>query len=86
MLCLYKMVKITKAQHQAKYLASSQSLFKYALALEEDENDNILLDDEDFKGDDQVSEIIELSALQWTQLALSMSGDGSCGPYNQFPL
>jgi hypothetical protein len=51
---------------------------------EEDEDDNILVDDEDFKADD-LSEIIELSALQWTELALSMSGDGSHGPYNQFP-
>ena len=42
------------------------------------------VDDEDFEAGDQVSEIIELSALQWTQLALSMLGNGSCGPYNQF--
>jgi hypothetical protein len=79
------MVRITKAQHQAEYLGYSQSLFEYAITLEEDEDDNILLDDEDFEADDQISEIIELSALQWTQLALSMSGDGSRGPYNQFP-
>ena len=84
-LCSYKMVRIRKVQHQAEYLGYAQSLFEYAIALEEDEDDNILLDDEDFKADDQISEIIELSALQWTQLALSMSGDGSRGPYNQFP-
>ena len=79
------MVMIMKAQHQAEYLGYAQSLFEYAIALEEeDEDDNILVDDEDFEADD-LSEIIELSALQWTELALSMSGNGSHGPYNQFP-
>ncbi|KAF8218451.1 hypothetical protein L208DRAFT_1383284, partial [Tricholoma matsutake] len=38
-----------------------------------------------FEADDQISKIIELSALQWAQLALSMLGDGSRGSYNQFP-
>ncbi|KIL55493.1 hypothetical protein M378DRAFT_28554 [Amanita muscaria Koide BX008] len=75
----------TKAQHQAEYLKYAKDLFEYAIALDSDDDD-IPLDDEDsaFSNND-LSEILELSALQWTQIALSMSGDGSRGPYNQFP-
>jgi hypothetical protein len=78
------MVRTTKAQHQAEYLEFAHNLFEYVFALEEDEDDKILLDDEDFELED-LNEIIELSALEWTRLALAMSGDGTRGPYNQFP-
>jgi hypothetical protein len=84
------MVKKTKAQHQAEYLKYASDLFEYAVALDDDDNDhNIPADDDDSDSltgnDNDLSEILELSALQWMQIALAMSGDGSRGPYNQFP-
>jgi hypothetical protein len=81
------MAKKTKAQHQAEYLKYANDLFEYAIALDDDNNDDIPLDDEDFgsDSDNDLSEVLELSALQWTQIVLAMSGDGSRGSYNQFP-
>ena len=85
------MVKKTKAQHQAEYLKYASNLFEYAIALDNDDlnDDNISADDEDSDSksgnDNNLGEILELSAFQWMQIALAMSGDGSRGPYNQFP-
>ena len=90
------MVKKTKAQHQAEYLRYASDLFQYAVALDSDDHDDddIPLDDSDdenlgldsdSESDNGLSEILELSALQWTQIVLALSGDGSRGPYNQFP-
>jgi hypothetical protein len=80
------MVKKTRAQHQAEYLKYANDLFEYAVALDDDDDDDIPLDDEDFgsDSDNDLSEVLELSALHWTQIALALSGDGSRGPYNQF--
>ena len=83
------MVKKTKVQHQAEYLKYASDLFEYAVALDNDPNDDdddIPADDEDSSShnDNDLGEILELSALQWMQIALAMS-DGSRGPYNQFP-
>jgi hypothetical protein len=49
---------------------------------DDDNDDDIPLDDEDFSSDSD-NEVLELSALQWTQIALALSGDGSRGPYNK---
>ncbi|KAF8219197.1 hypothetical protein L208DRAFT_1342330 [Tricholoma matsutake] len=83
------MVKKTKVQHQAEYLKYANNIFEYAVALNDDDDDDIPLDGEDFgstsDSDNDLSEVLELSAFQWTQIALALSGDGSRGPYNQFP-
>ena len=85
------MVKKTKAQHQTEYLEYANNLLLYAVALDNDPDDDsdIQDDDKDFAGldsdDNDLSEVLELTSLQWTQIVLSLSGDGSRGPYNQFP-
>jgi hypothetical protein len=68
------MVKKTKAQHQAEYLKYANELLEYAIALDDDDDDDIPLDDEDFdsESDNDLSEVLELSALQWTQIALAL--------------
>ena len=80
------MVKKTKAQHQAEYLKYANHLLHYAVALDNDDDD-ILPDDDDFgsDSDNDLSEVLELTALQWLQIVLILEGDGSRGPYNKFP-
>ena len=80
------MVKKTKAQHQAEYLKYANHLLQYAVALDHDDDD-ILPDDDDFgsDSDNDLSEVLELSALQWLKIVLILTGDGSRGPYNKFP-
>jgi hypothetical protein len=63
------MVKKTKAQHQAEYFKYSTDRFEYAVALDDDD---IPLDDEDFGSDSDND--FRVSALQWTQIALALSG------------
>ncbi|KAF8233233.1 hypothetical protein L208DRAFT_1267524 [Tricholoma matsutake] len=83
------MVKKTKVQHQAEYLKYANDIFEYAVALNDNDDDDIPLDGEDFgstsDSDNDLSEVLELSAFQSTQIVLALSGDGSRGPYNQFP-
>ena len=76
------MVKKTKTQYQAEYLRHANTLFQYAVALDDDDDDEF---DSDLASDNDLSEVLELTALQWTQIVLALSGDGKRGPYNQFP-
>jgi len=41
-----RMVKKTKAQHQSEYLEFAEDLFQYAVALDNNDDDDILFDDE----------------------------------------
>jgi len=40
------MVKKNKAQHQSEYLEFAKDLFQYAVALDNNDDDDILFDDE----------------------------------------
>jgi hypothetical protein len=83
------MVKMTIAEQQSVLLGYSAYLFQASVALDILEDDPISFDgqSDDDNNDDQdyddIGEIFELTALEWTRLALAMT-DGTRGPYNQF--
>lgn len=55
---------------------------------EDDDNDLaplILEEEQELYGDDDVSDLLELEDLLWLETASLLTGDGSRGPYNQFP-
>ncbi|KAJ7746036.1 hypothetical protein B0H16DRAFT_1462622 [Mycena metata] len=83
------MPQTTKAQTQSDLLYTAEALLTAAIVLEDDlETEEIALfeDQEAFDADlvaDDISEILELYALDWIAIAAAMSGDGSRGAYDQ---
>jgi hypothetical protein len=85
------MPRTTKAQTQADAIYVAERFFEASLALEDDTDldGSGLLEEEDLLAAellaDDISEVLELAALNWTEIARYMVGDGSRGPYNQIP-
>jgi hypothetical protein len=77
------MVKIMLAERQSELLGLSEALFEASLALSFGDNEWIS-DDDDNSSEDDISDVLELTAFEWTRIAILMS-DGTRGPYNQFP-
>lgn len=69
----------------------AQSLMLAAVALEDDPIDALLLEsdseesDSELLAEDDIADLLDLTALNWTEIALSMTGDGSRGSYDQIP-
>ena len=83
------MPRTTKTQTQADLLYNAETFLPASMLLEDDTEDTELLgldsDDEAKPLGDNVTEILDLSALNWVLIAQAMSGDRSCGPYDQIP-
>ena len=77
------MVKLMLAEQQSELLGLSEALFEASLALSFGDNEWIS-DDDDNSSKDDISNVLELTAFEWTRIAILMS-DGTHGPYNQFP-
>jgi hypothetical protein len=82
------MPRTTQAELQADILSLAEQLLTASLLLEADDWDAYLLgaeEDEEFKADNDVSELLDLTALNWLEIAQAISGDGSCGTYDRIP-
>jgi hypothetical protein len=79
----------TKVQRQSDAIYTAEALLATSLAFDDDpdiEEMTLYEDQEQWDTDlftDDTAEILELSALNWMQIAEMMTGDGSRGPYNQ---
>ncbi|KAJ7818126.1 hypothetical protein B0H14DRAFT_3474107 [Mycena olivaceomarginata] len=85
------MPRPTKIQTQSDLIYTAEGLLAVALASEDDpdlEQLALFEDEEAFEADllaDNTSELLEVSALNWIEIAQRMDGDGSRGPYDQIP-
>ena len=75
--CVLHAMKIMLAQQQSKLLVLVESLFQASLVLD-------LIDDEGFSDEDDIMDVLKLTAFKWMKIAIMMS-DGWHGPYNVFP-
>ncbi|KAJ7439489.1 hypothetical protein FB451DRAFT_1415707 [Mycena latifolia] len=80
----------TKAQAYSDLLFVAENLLAASIALADDLDDLDAGDsaDEDFDADclsNDVSDVLDLSSLNWMEIADYMMGDGSRGPYNKIP-
>jgi hypothetical protein len=82
------MPRTTKAQTQSDLLYVAENIMTASVLLEDDPHDTDLFgmeeEEDDFWNDD-VSDVLDLAALNWMAIAQSMSGDGSRGTYDQIP-
>jgi hypothetical protein len=85
------MPRATKIQTQSDLIYMAEELMEASFVLEDDPDmDQLLLygDQEAIDTDlfvDDTSEILEISALNWAEIAAGMSGDGSRGTYDRIP-
>jgi hypothetical protein len=85
------MLQPTKVQTQSDTIYVAEGLLAISAALEDDDLDleftdeNIEAFEADLLMDDGISEILELSALSWMEIAQWMTGDGTRGSYDQIP-
>ncbi|KAJ6528964.1 hypothetical protein B0H19DRAFT_1274585 [Mycena capillaripes] len=82
------MPSTTKAQTQADILYVAENLMAASVLLEDDPDDADLMglnDEEAEHFADDISDVLDLTALNWASIAEFMSGDGSRGPYDQIP-
>jgi hypothetical protein len=77
------MVKVMLTERQSELFGLSEALFEASLALSFGDNE-LISDDDENSSEDDISNILELTAFEWTRIAILMS-DGTRGPYNQFP-
>ena len=75
--CVLCTKKITLAQWQSKPLVLVESPFQASLVLD-------LINEERFSDEDDIMDVLELTAFKWTKIAIMMS-NGRCGPYNISP-
>jgi hypothetical protein len=86
---LSQMPQPMKVQRQSDAIYTAEALLATSLAFDDDpdiEEMTLYEDQEQWDTDlftDDTAEILELSALNWMQIAEMMTGDGSRGPYNQ---
>jgi hypothetical protein len=80
------MTRTTKTQIQSDILHLAETLLAASTLLEDDADPGEVfgVDEEDaeFFGDD-ISDVLDLAALNWVELAQYMSGDGLRGTYDQ---
>jgi hypothetical protein len=83
------MPRTTQVQAQSDAIYAAEVLLSASIALEDDPDLDQFEDEDALEGDlladDDISEILELSALNWMAIAQGMSGDGSRGSYDQIP-
>lgn len=82
------MPRTTKAETQADVLAMAGAMFTASILLEDDldEADLLALDAEEAElFHDDISDTLDVSALNWVAIAEFMAGDGSRGTYDQIP-
>jgi hypothetical protein len=85
------MPRPTKVQSQSDIIYTAEALLAAAIAFEDDSDTEEMAlseDQEAYNSDlltDDTSEVLELSALTWAEIAQSMSGDGSRGCYDKIP-
>ncbi|KAJ7182931.1 hypothetical protein C8R43DRAFT_941015 [Mycena crocata] len=80
------MPKATKIQQYSDVLFIAENLLAASVALEEDVDDlDGFEEDEAELFCDDISEILDLTSLDWLEIAEFMLGDGSRGRYDQIP-
>ncbi|KAJ7140544.1 hypothetical protein C8R43DRAFT_954829 [Mycena crocata] len=82
------MPRTTKTQTQADVLHIAETMMAASVALEDDPDEADLLgytEEEADLFDDDIAEILDLTALNWMAIAQCMTGDGSRGTYDQIP-
>ena len=71
------------AQQQSELLVLAESLFQASLVLDLIDNEEFLDEDGCDSDEDDIMDVLELTAFEWMKIAIMMS-NGWCGPYNIF--
>jgi hypothetical protein len=80
----------TKAQTKLDLIHTAEGLLTASIAFGDDPDDDpmaLFQDQEAYEADraDDTSDLLEISALMWLEIAERMDGDGSRGPYDKIP-
>ncbi|KAJ7314285.1 hypothetical protein DFH08DRAFT_821639 [Mycena albidolilacea] len=85
------MPRATKVETQSDLIYAAEALLAASIALEDDpETEQMALfeDQEAYDADllaDNTSDLLDITVLNWMEIAQQMTGDGSRGPYDKIP-